>query len=270
MASKVGNEELLRDALRITEEAKKRGIVLRLMGALAIYVHVQDFSELHRRLSRLGRDGEQFTDIDMVTYRSQREAAHRLFVELGYKPDRLVMAYFGENRFLYDHPQELYHIDLFFGKLQFSHDIDLGSKQGEGRLELDYPTITLADLLLEKLQIHEINEKDIKDIVVLLRAHELVEKDIEDSLNLERVASVLSQDWGFWYDAKANLEKVAEFSKEYFEKGLLKKEELDGVVLKIEKILSHLDTFPKTKEWLKRAKGSTKKKWWKDVEELVR
>jgi len=267
---KIGDEELVRDALRIVEEARKRGIVLRIMGALAIRLHAEDLSELHRRLSRLGREGEQFTDIDLATYRSLSGAAHKFFVELGYKPDKLVMAYFGENRFLYYHPEDLYHIDLFFERLQFSHDIDLGSKRDTGRLELDYPTLTLADLLLEKIQIHEIDEKDIKDLIVLLREHGLAEGDIEDSINIKRVASVLSQDWGFWYDAKVNLEKVTEFSEKYHEDGLLEKKDVEEVSSKIERLLSYVDEAPKTKEWLKRAKDGTKKKWWKDVEELVR
>jgi hypothetical protein len=267
---KIRDEELVRDALRIVEEARRRGIVLRIMGAIAIRLHAKDLSELHRRLSRLGREGEQFTDIDMATYRSQREAAHKMFIELGYKPDKLVMAYFGERRFLYYHSENLYHIDLFFERLQFSHDIDLGSRRGQGRLELDYPTLTLADLLLEKLQIHEINEKDIKDLIVLLREHILAEGDIEESINIKRVASVLAQDWGFWYDAKVNLEKVTEFSKKYHEDGLLEKGDVEEVSSKIERLLSYMDEAPKTREWLRRAKDGTKKKWWRDVEELVR
>ncbi len=126
MTPELQDEGLIRDALRIVEEARRRGVVLRLMGALAIRVHTPEFSELHRRLSRLGGGGSQFTDVDMVTYRSQREAAHRVFTSLGYRPDRLVMAYFGESRFLYHHPQGLYQIDLFFERLRFSHDLDLG------------------------------------------------------------------------------------------------------------------------------------------------
>jgi hypothetical protein len=267
---KIRDEELVRDALRIVEEARKRGIVLRIIGAIAIRLHAEDLSELHRRLSRLGREGEQFTDIDMVTYRSQREAAHKMFIELGYKPDKLVMAYFGENRFLYHHPEDLYHIDLFFEKLQFSHDLDLGSKRDAGRLELDYPTLTPADLLLEKLQIHEINEKDIKDLIILLREHGLAEDDAEESINIKRAATVLSQDWGFWYDAKLNLEKVTEFSEKYHEDGLLEKGDVEEVSSKIERLLSYMDEAPKTKAWLKRANDGTKKKWWRDVEELVR
>jgi hypothetical protein len=37
-----------------------------------------------------------------------------------------------------------------------------------GRLELDSPTISLVDLLLSKLQIQRITEKDIKDMIAIL------------------------------------------------------------------------------------------------------
>ncbi|MCD6262853.1 hypothetical protein J7L60_00350 [Candidatus Bathyarchaeota archaeon] len=270
MTPELQDEDLIRDALRIVEEARRRGVVLRLMGALAIRVHTPEFSELHRRLSRLGGGGSQFTDVDMMTYRSQREAAHRVFTSLGYRPDRLVMAYFGESRFLYHHPQGLYQIDLFFERLRFSHDLDLGPGPGEGRLELDYPTLTPADLLLEKLQIHEIDEKDIKDLVVLLREHRLSEGEEGDSISLSRVASVLSRDWGFWYDAKANLKKVLEFSRRYREEGLLDEEDLEDVTSKVEEILRYVDETPKTREWLRRARVGARKRWWREVEELIR
>lgn len=270
MAPEIQDEALIGDAMRIVEEARRREVVIRLMGALAIRVHTPELSGLHRRLSRLGGEGREFTDVDMVTYRSQREAAHRVFISLGYRPDRLVMAYFGESRFLYHHPRDLYQVDLFFERLSFSHDLDLGPGPGEGRLELDYPTLTPADLLLEKLQIHEIDEKDIKDLVVLLRGHRLSEGEEGDSINLERVASVLSRDWGFWYDAKANLEKILEFSRGYLEEGLLGEEDFEDVASKVDELLRYVDAAPKTREWLRRARIGTKRKWWRDVEELIR
>jgi len=269
MVSQISEASLLTDALRVVEEAKNKGIVLRIMGALAVRIHTESLSTMHRKLARLGNGNAEFTDIDLITYRSQREASHRLLVSLGYKADRLVMAYFGENRFAYDHPEKQYHIDLFFEKLQFSHDIDLG-KIGKGRLEIDYPTITVADLLLEKLQIHEINEKDIKDLIVLVRGHTLGEVNDNDAINMERLTSVMSEDWGFWYDAKANLEKVVDHCQVYLQQGLLRHEDILDITAKIGEIMNRINEAPKSSNWLKRAKEGTAKKWWKDVEEIFR
>jgi len=263
------DEKLMGEALRIVDEAKKRGIVLRLMGGIAVIIHTDD-SSLYTRLTTPGSDGGKSRDIDMVTYSSQSSKVDKLFNDLSYNSDKLVMAYFGENRFMYHHPKDIYYVDVFFEKLHFSHDMNLGSKKGRGRLELDYPTLTLADLILGKLQIHEINEKDIRDLIILIKGHSLSDDDVEESINLERIASVLSNDWGFWYDAESNLNKVLKSTEKYRIEGLLSEEEFDDLSTKVQKISIYINKIPKSKDWLKRAKEGSSKKWWNDVEELVR
>ena len=249
-------------------EAKKRGITLRLMGGIAVIIHTDD-SDLYTRLSTF-RNGEKLRDIDMVTYSSQSGDVDKLFNDLSYKSDKLVMAYFGESRFMYHHIKGFCNIDVFFEKLHFSHEIDLGSKKGQGRLELDYPTLTLADLVLGKLQIHEINEKDIRDLIVLIKEHSLSDDDVEETINLERITTVLSKDWGFWYDAESNLNKVLNSAQKYQDQDLLKGEEFKDLSNKVQKISIDINKAPKSRDWLKRAKGGNLKKWWNEVEELVR
>ena len=137
-------------------------------------------------------------------------------------------------------------------------------------MELDSPTIPLADLVLEKTQIHEINEKDLKDLIVLIRAHEIGETDEKEVINAKYIAKVLAQDWGFWYDATMNLNKVKAMAKKCLKEGKLTEEDYNDVVKKIDKILEYIEKEPKSKKWKKRAKVGTKKKWWRDVEEVVR
>jgi hypothetical protein len=266
----MNNPEAIDQTLGIVEEARKRGVTLRLAGGMAVRIHSHDYSGLLDRLLQSGGNFYGPKDVDMVTYRSQREDVHKLFIEFGFKPNKLVMAYFGEDRFNYQNPNDLYEVDVFFEKLKFSHEIDLGTKIGGSRLELDYPTLSPADLLLEKIQIHDISEKDIIDIIVLLRAHEVSDTDLGDSINNQRIGVVLSQDWGFWYDAKSNLESVKTVSEKYLQINHIEKEDLDDVIGKIDKILDYVDSTPKTSKWLRRSKDGTKRKWWRDVEELVR
>jgi hypothetical protein len=263
-------EELVEEALRIADEARRGGIALRIMGGIAVRIHTHRFSNLYERLTPPGGEGGRLRDIDLVTYKSQSGEAHKLLVKLGYRPDKLVMAYFGDSRFMYHHPENLYSIDLFFERLRFSHEINLGSRGKDGRLELDYPTLTLADLLLGKLQIHEINEKDISDTAILLREHRLEKSDFEDSISLQRIASTLAQDWGFWYDARSNLDAVAKSAERYLGDKLLEKEDFDDITDKVKMILSYIDEASKSRDWLKRDREGDRKKWWEDVEELVR
>lgn len=268
---KAEDQVLIADALKIIEEGKKYDITLRLLGALAIKVHSEEFSELHRKLKRLGSENRVFSDIDLIGYSKERVKIRRLMEDvLGFKYSEQFMLMHGKERLLYFHLENLYHVDIFFDKLKFSHDIDFGSIPNKGRLGLDYPTISLADLLLEKLQIHEINEKDIKDLIVLIRAHEIGEKDQKEIINGKHVAKILADDWGFWYDAKMNLDKVKLSAERYHEDGILAPEDFEDLQLKINRILDFIDAEPKTKNWKKREKVGTTKKWWRSVEEVTR
>src|SRR5207245_5985659 len=78
--------------------------------------------------------------------------------------ERPLVYYEGANRF---------HVDIFLDKLEFSHDVLFGKKPGNGRQELDSPTITLTDMVLEKLQIHRIARKDLVDLIVLFLGHDV-------------------------------------------------------------------------------------------------
>ena len=86
--------------------------------------------------------------------------------ELGYAEDKQVTQLFGERRMLYHDPVFGRHIDVFFNVLDFCHPLSF-----VGRLEGESLTLPLAELLLEKMQIVQINEKDLIDSVMLLREH---------------------------------------------------------------------------------------------------
>lgn len=261
---------MIREAIRIVEAAQKHGIILRILGAIGIRLHSPSSRELHMRLGRLGDASKSFTDIDLVGYSSQYGEIRKLMErELSFKISPQFLLLHGRERLLYYHPENLYHVDIFFDKLTFSHDIPFG-KRGGGRLELDYPTITVTDLLLEKLQIHEINEKDIKDIIVLLKSHQLGHGD-DDQINLSYLSKLLGDDWGFWRDATDNLKKTLSLAKAYSESGLISQEDYRDVEEKIARIIEVLENCPKTKRWYNGAKqAEKKKKYWRDVEELYR
>lgn len=270
MVAVLSDEEMIREAVRIVEAAQKRGIILRILGAIAIRLHSAGHEEIHSRLGRLGDAGKSFTDIDLVGYSSQYGEIRKLMErELSFRISPQFLLLHGRERLLYNHPENLYHVDIFFDKLAFSHDIPFG-KMGNGRLELDYPTITVTDLLLEKLQIHEINEKDVKDIIVLLRAHQLGHGD-EDQVNLDYLAKLLGDDWGFWKDATDNLRKTLSFAEKYRGSGLISAEDYREIEGKVAHLINVLESCPKTRRWHDGAKQvEKKKKYWRDVEEVYR
>jgi len=265
----LSDKEMMKEAVRIVKAAQEKGVILRILGAIAIRLHSLGYEEFHRKLGRLSNVEKSFTDIDLVGYSSQHGKIRRLMEkDLSFYISRQLLLLHGKDRLIYHHPQKLYHVDVFFDKLAFSHDVPFG-KMGKGRLELDYPTITVTDLLLEKLQIHEINEKDIKDIIVLLKAHELGHNE-EDQVNLDYIAELLGDDWGFWKDAVDNLKKTLTFAEKYRERSLISNQDLGEICEKVSKLLEVLENCPKTKRWQKGAKRGAKKKYWRDVEELYR
>lgn len=267
----IPDEVFIEDAYRIVNMAEQKGIIIRVIGAVAIRIHSREFEELHKRLGRLGEGKQNFSDLDFVGYRKQIKQIEKFFEEdVKFIPDFQVNRFFGYKRLIFYHPEGYYHSDVFFNALEFSHDVYFGEKPGKGRLELDSPTITLADIVLEKTQIHEINEKDIKDLIVLFRAHEIGESDEKEVINAKYIAQVLADDWGFWYDATANLNKVKTLSKKYLEEGKMDQEDYDDVIKKIDLLLEYIEKEPKTKKWRKRAKTGTKKRWWRPVEEVIR
>ncbi|MHA1238774.1 MAG: hypothetical protein ACTSSJ_06015 [Candidatus Odinarchaeia archaeon] len=267
----IPDEVFIEDGVNIATKAEEKGVYLRLLGALAIRIHSAEFAHLHTQLGRLGEGVQNFSDLDFVAYGKQRkQVAELLEKELKYIPNPQLNLFFGKVRRIYYHPEGKYHVDVFFDKLEFSHTIYFGSSPKDGRLHLDFPTIPLADLMLEKLQIHQINEKDIKDLIVLIRAHELGETDEKEIINIKYVSELLADDWGFWYDAKINLSKVLKFAEIYCNENKLGKEDYEIVRSKVEKIINRLDEVPKTKRWMKRAKVGTKKVWWNEIEEVSR
>jgi hypothetical protein len=270
---KLGESEFVSEAMKIVEAAQSRGIYLRVLGALAVYMHSLDNSECTTAFKSLGRFGEGqpvFTDLDVAAYSKQKKEINKLFQEAKFKPDMMVNALFGNRRLIFYHPNNSFHVDVFLDRLEFSHDVKFGEKPGSGRLELDYPTITLEDIVLEKLQIHSINRKDLIDLIVLFMGHDISHLSAKDLVAGQFIGNILSDDWGFWYDATQNLEKVKSLANEFQKTGKLSLEQTSRAHERIVKILAIIEKTEKTEKWKVRSRVGTNKPWFREVEEVVR
>ncbi len=265
-------EDFVAECVDIVRRAQDKGVVIRILGAMAVYLHTEGCErcrEIHR--TRFGEGTPMFTDLDVMAYKKQKKKIKEFFEkDLKFLPDRMVNVLFGDKRLIYYHPEGKYHVDVFFDKLEFSHDVPFGSKPGEGRLDLSFPAITPTDVVLEKLQIHDINPKDLVDLIVLFMSHDLAEEDGEGKINAAYIAGLLADDWGFWYDATRNLELVKSYADQMVGEGRLNPEEAERVKSQVDLLLRRIEEEPKTKRWRKRAKTGTKKKWYREVEEVVR
>ena len=139
----------LLDVLALPEN---QHLIMRLVGALAFRTRCPQFGYLQDKLGRV------FTDIDFATYGRQKMEVMRLLTDLGYEEDTWVSRLFGDQRLVYHDHANQRHIDVFFDQMKFSHVLPL-----QGRLEADRQTLPLAELLLQKMQIVHLNEKDLID-----------------------------------------------------------------------------------------------------------
>src|SRR5215831_6467851 len=160
-----GAEPLLREADALLAEAGRRGLVLKLAGSAGVLLHC---ARCRDGVVALGR--EPPGDLDFYAYRKQQRELGRMFAGLGYAADPAVSfsQEYGIDRQIYLGRAAAAKVDVFLDALRMSHTIEF-----KGRLDGPGPAAQAADLLLAKLQIHEITEKDVKDMAALLAAHPL-------------------------------------------------------------------------------------------------
>ena len=252
--------DFIGSATRIVEEGQNAGVTLRILGATAFRIHCPGYEDVHRAM---GRD---LSDIDFVAYSKEERKMEEFFskslhLEVERQQAALTPGLF-VGRHIYIDKATGMHVDVFIDKLDMCHVIDFRS-----RLHVDSPTIPLAELVLEKMQIVTLNEKDVKDMLMLLAVHDVGEDD-NDKVNGKYIADLLSKDWGFYYTTKLSLEKVRNGIERY--KDVLKPGDTDRIAERITKLSGMIEAAPKSLKWKARAAIGTKVQWYNDVEEVDR
>jgi len=250
-----GERERFERALaEVLTAARDRDIRLRLLGALAFHVRCPRYGYLQAALGRI------YTDLDFAAYGADAKRIQQLFTDgLGYRADEMVFVESEGARMMFDHPGHGLHVDVFFDRLAFNHIISW-----RGRLEVDTPTIPLAELLLEKMQIVQINKKDIIDTVMLLLEHPLGETDA-GTINIKLIAHLCAEDWGLWRTVTMNLDKVKRLSAGFAQ--------LDGtlqtaVAAQADAALARIAADPKPLRWRMRERIGDRVKWYRDVDAI--
>jgi hypothetical protein len=249
----VDRETFEAEAGRLLDAAREARVTLRLLGALAFRSRCPRYGRLQDQL------GREYTDIDFAGYGREVPGIRRLLTTHGYTEDSGLYVESEGSRMVFEHLDTHLHLDVFLDKLEFSHTI-----WWKGRLEVDEVTIPLAELLLEKMQILEINEKDLIDTIMLLLEHPLGDTD-DDTINVELMARLCAADWGLWRTTTMNLEKTAQMAHTYAE---LEAGEKDRVSEQVAAILLRIEEEPKGRKWRWRSRIGDRKKWYRDVGEL--
>jgi hypothetical protein len=255
----------LAESLRVVEVAADAGLLVRLMGGMAIRAHAPDWTARTRRME---------VDLDFVTVARDRAAFFGLLEAQGYTPDRQHNALFGRKQgYFVDVPRNR-PVDVLVDTLEMCHRLEFGQ-----RLALSIPTLPLADLLLTKLQVVKINRKDVLDALVLLAEHPLGPSDgVPDSthgrgtISVPRIAHITANDWGWWRTVTGNLDKLAQFLATD-----LRDDDLDvsggravrfDPVEQVRTLRDAIEAAPKSARWRLRARVGDRVPWYNEPEEM--
>jgi hypothetical protein len=231
---------LLEGALGFIARATAAGLRPRLLGGLAIAAHLPDPSTFAHRV---------INDVDIFSARSERRQLAGLLSDAGYVPERRFNALNGHRRLLFHGPD--YDVDVLVGAFDMCHRLEL-----EPRIELDTPTLPLADLLLTKLQVVELNEKDALDVVSLVESHE-VGHGPGDQIDLDRLVEATAAEWGLWRTVHLTVARVDAMAP--------------AVVRdRLATIVAAIDEAPKPLGWRARARIGDRKRWYQVPEEVGR
>jgi hypothetical protein len=246
-------ETYLEEARRLTDEAQKQGLILRVMGPIALHFYFPDYVDLYRRMERLG--DRVFTDIDYASYGKSRSKLVPFFDHQGYELEKRAAMLSGGERHIF-FGERIPMIDVFYDKLNYNHPIDY-----KGRLEIHPHCVSLTDLLLQKIQIVQINDKDLKDAILLLLAAQVGEKE-DGMINLRYISGLMSDDWGFYYTSTTNLAKVKQAMQSV---QVLSDQHRATIGEKADRILQIIENEPKSGRWKRRANVGAKKPWFNAV-----
>jgi cation transport regulator ChaC len=242
--------DMVEEARRISGEAEKKNVTLRLLGGVAVKLRAPD--GLDPAFER------EYADLDWITQKGGSAKAQKFFESLGYVPQTRFNALYGRERLLYFDEEHDRQVDVLVGNFKMSHEIPLGK-----RLSLEPLTIPLAELLLTKLQIIELNEKDVRDTLAILHDHPVDESD-GDAVNAAHVAKLCASDWGLWRTFTANLQALEGHLDRYD----LPDESKERIGERVREILARIEREPKSFGWKMRAKIGDRKRWYELPEEV--
>ena len=240
-------DDPIAEAERVAVAAKAAGVGIRLLGGAGIHLHSPS-----ARKAPLKR---KYGDLDYAVAKKDRQAVLRLFPALGYEPNERFNLMQGDRRLYFYDTRHGRQVDIFIDWFKMSHVIDLRE-----RLDCEGPCATPSDLLLSKLQIFEINRKDMVDLTALLLDHKVTPND-DDALDPAYIARIAADDWGLYRTLQINVEKLRQTLEELDVDRDLARSRLDEVWKAVE-------SQPKPLKWRLRAQVGDRMTWYELPEEV--
>ncbi len=239
-------DDTAEEGRRLATAAAAEGLPLVLLGGVAVWVQCPS-----ARVAPLAR---AYGDADFVGRSADRATITTFLEGQGYLGDKMFNALHGASRLNFTDPTRARPLDVLLDRFAMAHGLDL-----RDRLALAPPTLPLADLLLTKLQVVSLNEKDLRDIVALLLDHRLA----PDAIDVDRILAVTSADWGFERTIHGTLGQVRDrlgaFSRPAAAAALVR--------ARADELEAALAAAPKGRRWKLRARVGDRVRWYEEPEE---
>jgi hypothetical protein len=242
--------DLLPRALELIDAAAAEGIPLRLIGGFAVRV-------LCPRFTPRVRDRQ---DLDLASVSDVRRRLTEFLVERGYEPDKRFNALYGHKQLYFVAPDGVT-VDVLVDRLDMCHVLPF-----KERIDRMPTTLDVTDLLLSKLQIVELTEKDVQDVLYLLSTFEVREGDEPGTIGLSRLEDIVRDDWGWWRTVTGNLDQIRQLATGP-SAGLVPPNAERDPVDQTDALARAARDVPKTLRWRLRSKVGERKRWYRLPEE---
>jgi hypothetical protein len=240
-------EDPIDEARRLADAASSKGLRLKLLGGAGIHLHSP--SAAHPPLKR------KYGDLDYAMSGRDRRGALDFFPALGYEANERFNLMQGDRRLYFYDSHNGRQVDVFIDVFRMSHVIDL-----RGRLDHEGPCANPSDLLLSKLQIFEVNRKDLVDLVALVLDHPVEAGWGDEVIDASYVAQVAAQDWGLYRTLQVNTEKL---------RATLDELDVDRELVRsrLDELWRTVDARSKPLKWKLRAQVGDRVQWYELPEE---
>jgi hypothetical protein len=246
---------------RIVEAADAAGLPIRVVGGVGVALIAPTVGQL--------RPIRTYHDIDLAAP-ARAPAIARLMAALGYGASTEFNALNGAERMLFHDPGGR-RIDVFIDTLRMCHELRF-----RDRLTTWPLTLSPADLLLSKLQIVELTDRDAQDVLALLADHALTEAH-GGGIDLRRIREVCATDWGWWRTVDVNVAALIARWEQASGTGAARVGRADAdappeasstALERARDLRSHLAAAPKSVGWRLRAMVGPRLRWYESPEEV--
>ncbi|HUI86504.1 MAG TPA: nucleotidyltransferase family protein [Nitrososphaerales archaeon] len=239
-------------AEKIIDSAESRGVSVRLLGGLAFKYLCPSTKE--ERFYRKNKD------IDLAGRREDVREIMKVMESMGYKPREIFNKLSMGQRLIYYDMVNKRRVDIFLDEFAMCHKLDLRQCLLPGTY-----TIPITDLVMTKLQVVEMTEKEHLDLIAAFRDFDVTADD--SGISGKRIARACSKDWGLYTTFAKSLAKIEAKAES------LQNQDRDLVAARVGRLKKMMEEEPKSLSWRVRARIGEKAKWYdlpdSDVDQML-